>query len=109
MLYYVDGTNHLFRWDDREKKLADMMDLAEINFPRLTDFTFILPGGAGRLLLCSLSTEMLQVFALSEEEYHPEDEIRMSILRNSNTGYKLETAVEYSYAHWNCPISTEMA
>lgn len=109
MLYYVDGARHLFRWDDREKTLTDMMDLTEINFPRDPNFAFILPGGAGRLLLCSLSTEMLQVFALSEEEHHPEDEIRMSVLRDSNTEYKLETAVEYSYTHWNCPITTEKA
>lgn len=107
MLYYVDGNRHLFRWDDREKKLTDMMDLTDINFPTRPDFTFILPGGAGRLLLCSLSTEMLQAFALSEEERHPEDEIRMSILRESSAEYKLETAAEYNYAHWNCPISTE--
>lgn len=107
MLYYVDGANHLFRWDDREKKLTDMMNLTDINFPRDPSFTFILSGSAGRLLLCSLSTEMLQVFALSEEERHPEDEIRMSILRESSAEYKLETAAEYNYAHWNCPISTE--
>lgn len=26
MLYYVDGARHLYQWDDREKKLTDMMD-----------------------------------------------------------------------------------
>lgn len=110
MLYYVDSTRHLFRWDDKEKKLTELMDLAEINFPSGPDlFAFLLPGGAGRLLLCSLSTEMFQIFALSEEEYHPEDGIRMSVLRDSHINYQLDTAVEYNFAHWNCPISTEEA
>lgn len=109
MLYYVDGTRHLFRWDDREKMLTELMDLAEINFPLGPDFAFILPGGAGKLLLCSLDTGTLQVFTLSEEKYYPEDEIRMSVLRDSNTKYTLEAAVEYTYAHWNCPISVEKA
>lgn len=109
LLYYVDGTGHLFRWDKGEKKLTDVMNLAEVNFPVGSDFAFILSNGEGGLLLCSLSKEMLQVFALSEEERHPEDEIRMAILRDSKTDYKLQTAVEYSYAHWNCPITTEKA
>lgn len=109
LLYYVDGTGHLFRWDSGEKKLTDVMDLTEVNFPVGSDFAFVLSNGEAGFLLCSLSAEMLQVFTLSEEERHPEDEIRMAILRDSNTNYKLETAVEYSYAHWNCPITTEKA
>lgn len=107
LLYYVDGTGHLFRWDSGEKKLTDVMDLTEVNFPVGSDFAFVLSNGEAGFLLCSLSAEMLQVFTLSEEERHPEDEIRMAILRDSNTNYKLETATEYGYAHWNCPITVE--
>lgn len=109
MLYFVDNTQCLFRWDQEAKSLTEMMSLQEINFPMLPDYAFVLPGGSGRILLCTLSPDMLQVFGLSEEEYHPEDEIRMATLFPSNISYILEAATEYSYAHWNCPISTEEA
>lgn len=108
-MYFVDNTEHLFRWDNKAKKLTEMMALQEINFPMIPDYAFIMPGGPEKLLLCSLSEDMLQIFSLSEEEYQPEDEIRMANLRVSNSDYILSTATEYSYAHWNCPISTESA
>lgn len=107
-LYYVDN-RHLFRWDQKAKKLTDMMSLGEINFPVGPEYAFLLPGGQGKLLLCALGTDMFQVFWLSEEEYQPEDEIRMAVLYASSVDYTLDAAVEYSYAHWSCPISTERA
>lgn len=107
-LYYVDN-KYLFRWDRAAKKLTDLIPLEEINFPTGSGQAFLLPGGQGRLLLCALGTNMFQVFCLSEEEYQPEDEIRMAVLKPSGLEYTLEAAVEYSYAHWNCPINTERA
>lgn len=100
---------HLFRWDQKAKKLTDMMSLGEINFPVGPEYAFLLPGGQGKLLLCALGTDMFQVFCLSEEEYQPEDEIRMAVLYASSVDYTLDAAVEYSYAYWSCPISTERA
>lgn len=107
MLYYVDNTRHLFRWNKKTQCLTDMISLQEINFPFIPDYAFLMPGGSGRIILCSLSMDMLQVFDLSEEEHHPEDEIQMAILWPSNTGYITEMGVEYNYAHWNCPLSME--
>ncbi|MCM1194071.1 MAG: extracellular solute-binding protein [Butyrivibrio sp.] len=109
LLYLVDNSRHLFRWDNKAKKLTDMMSLQEINYPVGPDFAFLMPDGQDKLLLGALSSQMLQVFSLSEQEYQPEDEIRMAILRNSSTDYILEGAVEYSFAHWSCPITTESA
>ena len=107
MLYYVDNTQHLYRWNQKTQGLTDMISLQEINFPLVPDYAFLMSGGSGRIFLCSLSMDMLQVFSLSEEENHPEDEIRMAVLWPSNTSYITAMGIEYNYAHWNCPISME--
>ncbi|MCM1058643.1 MAG: extracellular solute-binding protein [Firmicutes bacterium] len=109
LLYLVDNTQHLFRWDNKAKKLTDMMSLQEINYPAGPNFAFLIPDGQDKLLLGALSPQMLQVFSLSEEEYQPEDEIRMAVLWDSAANYIMEGAAEYSYAHWSCPITTESA
>ena len=107
LLYLVDNSRHLFRWDNQAKKLTDMISLQEVNYPSMPVFSFLMPEGQDKLLLGALSMDTLQIFTLAEEEYQPEDEIRMAALWNSGTGYTLEGAVEYSFSHWSCPITTE--